>query len=198
MKSLPRRSPRLPAPAEGMFSVAVPPRDTGEAVQLMSVPVDPVENEIEELVSPEFPSVPEIVGVVVSVFPEPTVCTPNVSPLKVAVEEARVTTPLVTSCPRGPIAVRDPIPRPRELVAVKVYPPEEFPTSSCPYVGADVSPVPPYSTPMEEVAETTPLFACRGPLRFARVSPPLKVFKAEKVFVVVVAKAVLNTPEEEL
>jgi hypothetical protein len=34
-----------------------------------------------------------------------------------------------------------------------------------PYDGADVSPVPPYTTPIEEVADTTPAFACSGPLR---------------------------------
>jgi hypothetical protein len=33
-----------------------------------------------------------------------------------------------------------------------------------PYDGADVNPVPPYNTPIDVVAETVPLFACRGPL----------------------------------
>jgi len=33
--------------------------------------------------------------------------------------------------------------RPRDDVAVKVYPPDELPTKIFPYDGADVSPVPP-------------------------------------------------------
>ncbi len=62
---------------------------------------------------------------------------------------------------------------PRDVVAVSVYPPEELPTSTCPYDGAEVNPVPPYNTPTDVVAETTPLFACSGPLgEPARVSAP--------------------------
>ncbi len=55
--------------------------------------------------------------------------------------------------------------KPRDDVAVSVYPPDELPNSNCPYIGADVSPVPPYSTPIDVVADTTPLLACRGPFR---------------------------------
>lgn len=35
---------------------------------------------------------------------------------------------------------------PRELVATKSYPPEAFPKSNCPYVGAVLVPVPPFPT----------------------------------------------------
>ena len=43
----------------------------------------------------------------------------------------------------GPIEVSADVRRPREDVAVSVYPLDELPTSTCPYVGEDVSPVPP-------------------------------------------------------
>jgi hypothetical protein len=42
-------------------------------------------------------------------------------------------------------------------VALSVYPLEAFPTRSCPYEGAEVSPVPPYTTPRDEVATMVPL-----------------------------------------
>jgi hypothetical protein len=75
--------------------------------------------------------------------------------------------------------------RPREEVAVSVYPPVEFPTSICPKVGAVESPVPPYATEMVEEAETTPLIAWSGPVREPMVTPPLKTLEAEYVLTVV-------------
>ena len=64
--------------------------------------------------------------------------------------------------------------RPREEVAVSVYPPDELPTSIFPYDGAEVKPVPPYNTPILVVAETTPLLACSGPFSEPpRVSVPI-------------------------
>ena len=60
--------------------------------------------------------------------------------------------------------------------------------------GAVVSPVPPYSTPTDVVAETTPLFACSGPLSVLMVNPPLNVF----VFVNVLAVYVFGIVVEEL
>ncbi len=54
-----------------------------------------------------------------------------------------------------------------------MYPPEEFPTSIFPYDGATVNPVPPYITPIDVVALTTPLFACNGPLSRPSVSVPI-------------------------
>jgi hypothetical protein len=48
-------------------------------------------------------------------------------------------------------------------VAESVYP-TPVPTRSCPKVGVEERPVPPYKTPIEVVAETIPLFACKGPL----------------------------------
>jgi hypothetical protein len=64
---------------------------------------------------------------------------------------------------------------PKDEVDISVYPPRALPTSKLPYEGAVVRPVPPYSTPTEVVAESTPLFACIGPFRVPRV-------KAENVF----------------
>ena len=37
----------------------------------------------------------------------------------------------------------------------------------------DVRPVPPYTTPIDVVADTTPLFACRGPFRRPRFNVPI-------------------------
>ena len=54
---------------------------------------------------------------------------------------------------------------PRELVAVRVYPPVEFPTRMFPYDGRVEIPVPPYTTESVLVAETTPLIAWRFPVR---------------------------------
>jgi hypothetical protein len=88
--------------------------------------------------------------------------------------------------------------RPREEVAVSVYPPVEFPTSICPKVGAVESPVPPYATEMVEEAETTPLIAWSGPVREPMVTPPLKTLEAEYVLTVVVPNAVEKTPVELL
>ena len=65
---------------------------------------------------------------------------------------------------------------PSDDVAVSVYPPVELPTSSCPYVGAVVIPVPPYNTPTDVVADTTPLLACRGPFRDERVRDAMNAF----------------------
>ena len=52
-----RRSPLFVADDDGMLRVAVPPRETGEAVQLMSEPEEPVANEMEEFWSWLFPMV---------------------------------------------------------------------------------------------------------------------------------------------
>ncbi len=66
--------------------------------------------------------------------------------------------------------------RPSDDVAVRVYPPEELPTNILPYDGAVESPVPPYNTPIDDVAETTPALACRGPFTFVlRVSPLVEI-----------------------
>jgi hypothetical protein len=103
----------------------------------------------------------------------------EVRPLVAEVDVARVTAGPLWSCPAGPIEVTAAVMRPREEVAVRVYPPDEFPTRMFPYEGAEVSPVPPYKTPMEVVADTTPLFAWSGPLRVPMVTPPLKVLRPE-------------------
>lgn len=55
-----------------------------------------------------------------------------------------------------------------------------------PYEGAEVRPVPPYSTPTDVVAETTPLLACSGPFRVEMVRPPLNVLVLVKVLAVYV------------
>ena len=70
---------------------------------------------------------------------------------------------------------------PRDEVAVSVYPPAELPTNMFPYEGAVVSPVPPYNTPTDDVAETSPLFACSGPDRVPRVNVELNVLAPVKV-----------------
>ena len=46
----------------------------------------------------------------------------------------------------------------------------------------DVSPVPPYTTPTDVVADTRPLFACRGPFRVPRVREELNVLALVNVF----------------
>jgi hypothetical protein len=89
--------------------------------------------------------------------------------------------------------------RPSDEVAVSAYVPLLCPTRIFPKLGAVVSPVPPYMTPTEVVAETMPLFAWSGPLsepmaRLVVVAPWLKVCGALKVLVVVVEKAVVKTP----
>ena len=76
-------------------------------------------------------------------------------------------------------------------VAESVYP-VPLPTKSCPKEGVVVSPVPPYTTPIEVVADTTPLLACSGPLSEERVSPPLKVLRAVYVFAVKVFGMVVD------
>ena len=68
-------------------------------------------------------------------------------------------------------------------VAVKAYPPDEFPTNTFPYDGTDESPVPPYTTPMDVVAETTPFAAVKGPFAVPKVNAPFKVVAPEKMFV---------------
>ena len=45
---------------------------------------------------------------------------------------------------------------PSDDVAVSVYPPDELPTNMFPNDGVVVRPVPPYTTPIDVVAETTP------------------------------------------
>ena len=71
-----------------------------------------------------------------------------------------------------------------------------FPTRIPP--SAVVEAVPPYMTPMEVVALTTPLLAWSGPFRVPMVSPPLRVLSALYVLMVVVLKAVVKTPVVEL
>jgi hypothetical protein len=46
----------------------------------------------------------------------------------------------------------------------------------------DVKPVPPYTTPIDVVAVTNPLFACRGPFRVPRVNVELKALALVNVF----------------
>ena len=80
---------------------------------------------------------------------------------------------------------------PREEVAVRLYPPVELPRRILPYEGDDDRPVPPYKTPIDVVAETTPALACKGPLNELKVSVPLNMFAplqvlAEYVFGIVV------------
>ena len=84
--------------------------------------------------------------------------------------------------------------RPREEVAERVYPLDALPRSNWPYEGAEVRPVPPYSTPTDVVAETTPPFACSGPLREPTVRVEEKVEAPENVleFVNVFAVYVLG------
>ena len=57
VQSAEMRSPLLLADDDGMFRVAVPPRETGEDVQLMSEPVDPVLKVMLEFASWLFPIV---------------------------------------------------------------------------------------------------------------------------------------------
>ena len=73
--------------------------------------------------------------------------------------------------------------RPRVEVDISAYEPFACPKSNCPNEGATASPVPPYVTPMEVVAETMPPIACNGPLREPSVSafvlnPPVTVWSA--------------------
>ena len=88
--------------------------------------------------------------------------------------------------------------RPSDDVAVSVYPPDELPTSICPYDGADVKPVPPYRTPTDVVADTTPAFACSGPLSEPNVRLPLNVFAPVNVLVVYVLGIVVEAAMYEL
>ena len=62
-------------------------------------------------------------------------------------------------------------------VAMAVKPPEEFPMMSW-LLEMEVSPVPPYRTPIEVVAETVPLLAESGPLR-----EPIVAFPATRLVV---------------
>jgi hypothetical protein len=101
------RRPRAVAEEFGILRVAVPPSETGEALQLISEPVAPVANEIDELVSPALFKVPVRDGVKVSVFPAPVMVMPVVSPLNEPVEEARVIVGPVWIEPTGPIPVSD-------------------------------------------------------------------------------------------
>jgi len=54
---------------------------------------------------------------------------------------------------------------------------------------AVVAPVPPYNTPIDVVAETTPLFACSGPFNVPRVNVELNVFVPLHTLFVVVPNA---------
>jgi hypothetical protein len=73
----------------------------------------------------------------------------SVLPLPVTVKsvpevlEANVIVGPVCNCPVGPIEVTAAVTRPRDEVAVSVYPPDPFPTRMFPYEGAVVRPVPP-------------------------------------------------------
>ena len=60
---------------------------------------------------------------------------------------------------------------PKDDVAYAVYPPDMLPTSTD-EEAMEVRPVPPYSTPIEVVAETRPLFAWRGPFNVPRYAEP--------------------------
>ena len=55
-----------------------------------------------------------------------------------------------------------------------------------------VAPVPPYATPIEVVAETTPALACRGPLREPRVKELLNVIPPVNVLLVYVLGIVVE------
>jgi hypothetical protein len=55
------------------------------------------------------------------------------------------------------------------LVPASVVAPEAYSRSPGVY---DVRPVPPYTTPILVVADTTPLFACSGPFRLSRYRVP--------------------------
>lgn len=66
-----------------------------------------------------------------------------------------------------------------------------------------VSPVPPYTTPTDVVADTTPLFACSGPFRVLRVRafvvrPAVSVCNALNVFAVYVFGIVVEAFMYEL
>ena len=65
--------------------------------------------------------------------------------------------------------------RPRELVAVSVYPPVELPTRSCPYVGAVEMPVPPtFTASVEEETSAVPLKKTGAPVvKVVALVPPL-------------------------
>lgn len=67
-----------------------------------------------------------------------------------------------------------------------------------PYEGAVVRPVPPYMTPIDVVALTTPPFACSGPFRLEIVKPPLNTFDPTNVFVVYVLGIVVEELMYEL
>jgi hypothetical protein len=162
------------------FPVKMPPR--------VVLPVPP----------PAAVRVPEREGVKVWVLPLPVMVRAMVWPLAVEVVVAKVTVGPEEVWPAGPMACTAEVMSPSEEVAVRVYPPVEFPTRMFPYDGAVESPVPPYATEMVELAETTPLIAWSGPLREPMVTPPLKTLEAEYVLTVVVPNAVEKTPVEEL
>lgn len=102
------RRPRAEAEADGILSVAVPPKETGEADQLMSEPVLPVAKAMVEFVKPALLRVPVIVGVYVRVFPLPTMVRPVVRPLKEPVLVAWVMVGPVWSWVAGPKEVMAP------------------------------------------------------------------------------------------
>ena len=56
----------------------------------------------------------------------------------------------------------------------------------------DVRPVPPYNTPIDEVADTTPPFAWRGPFRVPRVNVELNALALVNVFDVYVLGIVVD------
>ncbi len=94
-----------------------------------------------------------------------------------AVENRPLVNPIVVDVELYPVLTvngKANVGRPSDDVAVSVYPPLELPSSICPYDGAVVNPVPPYITPIDDVAETTPAFACSGPFSVVpRVSVPI-------------------------
>ena len=115
------KRPRLAAEALGIFSVAVSPSATGEADQLMSVPVLPVAKAMEELAKPALPSVPVSVGVYVMVLPAPVMSKPAVRPLNALVEVARVSVGPVWIEPAGPTPVILLLPPPIPRVEVATH-----------------------------------------------------------------------------
>ena len=96
-----------------------------------------------------------------------------VVPAKVPVPLAYMTSPRVYAVNPVPPRLTANVPvvsdtaMPRVDVADRVYPELALPTNRFPYDGAVVRPVPPYSTPMDVVADTVPAFACNGPFRDA-------------------------------
>ena len=125
------------------------------------------------------PSVPEIVGVNVCVFPAPIMLSPRVRPLKEDVVVASVCVPPDCNCPAGPMLV---IPEPlvASVVPSKVRPEPTtsdlralvpLPTKMPPRV---VLAVPPYATPSALVRLSVLMEAVPVAVRFASERLPEK------------------------